>query len=378
MVTTVPDIALRRLHKQRLIGEPFRSVVDAVRWLGAVQSQDYAGAKWGLGQRTGGATDAELDRLFDQGAILRTHVMRPTWHFVLPEDIRWLLELTGPRVLRGLVARHRQLEIDEGVIARAKAAFIGALEGGRHRTRPELGEVLRAAGISPEGQRLPHLLSAAELDGLIASGPRKGKQLTYALLEERAPKARPRDRTEALAELTRRYFRSHGPAQLQDFVWWSGLTAADARNGIALAGAALDHELLEGKEYWSDAEAGEAAGAAGAAGAVGAAEAAGAGGLGHLLPNFDEYTVGYRDRAAVHPERPLDTAFFSFGSILSNVVTVGGRVRGAWLRRLQRGGVQVEIRLLDRLQPAEAAAVEQAALELGRFLERQVELTWVF
>jgi hypothetical protein len=366
MVTTVPEIALRRLYQQHLIGEPFRSAVDAVRWLGAVQSQDFAGAKWGLGQRTGRATDAELDRLFDEGAILRTHVMRPTWHFVLPEDIRWLLELTGPRVRRGLVARYRQLEIDEAVIAGAKAAFSAALEGGRHRTRPELGELLHAAGISPEGQRLPHLLSAAELDGLIASGPRKGKQFTYALLEERALKARTLDRTEALAELTRRYFRSHGPAQLQDFVWWSGLTAADARRGVALAGAALDHEVLEGKEYWSDAEAGEAT------------EAAQAGVVGHLLPNFDEYTVGYRDRAAVHPERPVDTAFFSFGSILSNVITVGGRVRGAWLRRLQGGGVQVEIRLLDRLHPAEAAAVEQAALELGHFLGRPVELAWVF
>jgi winged helix DNA-binding protein len=368
MVTTVPEIALRRLHQQRLIGEPFRSAVDAVRWLGAVQSQDYSGAKWGLGQRTGGATDAELDRLFDEGAILRTHVMRPTWHFVLPEDIRWLLELTGPRVRRGLVARYRQLEIDEAVIAGAKAAFTAALEGGRHRTRPELGEVLHAAGISPAGQRLPHLLSAAELDGLIASGPRQGKQFTYALLEERAPKAPTLDRTEALAELTRRYFRSHGPAQLQDFVWWSGLTAADARRGVALAGAALDHEVLEGKEYWSDAD----------AEAVEATAATQAGVIGHLLPNFDEYTVGYRDRAAVHPERPLDAAFFSFGSILSNIIIVGGRVRGAWLRRLQGGGVQVEIRLLDRLQPAEAAALEQAALELGRFLGRPVELTWVF
>src|SRR3979411_1781477 len=119
MVTTVPEIALRRLHQQRLIGEPFRSAVDAVRWLGAVQSQDYAGAKWGLGQRTGRATDAELDRLFDEGAILRTHVMRPTWHFVLPEDIRWIQELTSPTVLRGLAGRHRQLELDQDTVARA-------------------------------------------------------------------------------------------------------------------------------------------------------------------------------------------------------------------------------------------------------------------
>jgi hypothetical protein len=168
------------------------------------------------------------------------------------------------------------------------------------------------------------------------------------------------DRAEAVAELTRRYFRSHGPAQVQDFVWWSGLTAADARSGIALAGAALDHQVIEGKDYWFDAEAGPAREAAGAA---------------HLLPNFDEYIVAYRDRAAViHPDRPIEPALFSFGSILSNVVTVEGRVRGSWRRTVARGAARVEVRLLGRLAPAEAAAVEEAAGRLGRFLECPVEL----
>src|SRR5205807_5582397 len=171
------------LHSQRLTGEPFPSAVDAVRWLGAVQSQDYGGAKWALGQRAR-ATDAALDRLFDQGAVLRTHVLRPTWHFVLPEDIRWLLELTGPRVRLGLAARHRELEIDGEVSARAGTVLAAALAGGRHLTRGELGEALRAAGVPPDGQRLPHLLMLAELDGLIASGPRHGRQHTYALLDE--------------------------------------------------------------------------------------------------------------------------------------------------------------------------------------------------
>lgn len=332
-----------------------------MRWLGAVQSQDYAGAKWALGQRTRGATDVELDRLFDKGAILRTHVMRPTWHFVLPEDIRWMLDLTGPRVRGGVAARHRELEIDEAVETRAGAAFTAALSGGRQLTRPELSEVLRAAGIAPEGQRLPHLLLGAELNGLITSGPRHGKQYTYALLEERAPTARALDRIDAVAELTRRYFRSHGPAQVQDFVWWSGLTVADAREGIALAGAALAHQLIEGKDYWFDARAGPA-------GRV--AEDA------HLLSNFDEYTVGYRDRAAVHPDRLFDPAFFSFGSILSNVVIIGGRVRGAWRRKVTRRGVTIELRLLDGLKSREATALKAAGDRLSRFLERPVELAW--
>lgn len=363
MQPTLSAIAAARLHAQRLVGKTFASPVDAVRWMAAVQSQDYAGAKWALGQRCRGSTDAELDRLFDEGAILRTHVMRPTWHFVLPEDIRWLLKLTGPRIHRGLAARYRELEIDDRVAAGADKAFAAALSGGRHLTRTELGEVLRAARISPEGQRLPHLLARAELDALIVSGPRRGKQFTYALFEERVPKARARDRAEAGAELARRYFRSHGPAQVQDFVWWSGLTMAETRNGIAMAGAALQHKVIERKDYWFDPKAGPAADAAGVA---------------HLLPNFDEYTVGYRDRAAlVHADRPFETSLFSFGSVLSNVVTVGGRVRGAWRRTVARDSVRVEIRALDRFEPAESAAVEKACRRFGRFLERPVVLTWL-
>jgi hypothetical protein len=359
----VTDIAAQRLQSQRLTGEPFPSAVDAVSWLGAVQSQDYGGAKWALGQRTRGATDAELDRLCDEGAILRTHVLRPTWHFVLPEDIRWLLELTGPRVRLGLAGRYRRLEIDERVATRAKTAITTALAGGRHLTRPELSEVLSASGISPDGQRLPHLIMGAELDGLIASGSRQGKLATYALLDERAPKASGLDRAEAVAELTRRYFRSHGPAQIQDFVWWSGLTVADARSGIALAGATLEHRVIEGGDYWFDAAAGPPVNAAGVA---------------HLLPNFDEYTVAYRDRSAtVHGGAPFDPALFSFGSVLANVVTIGGRVRGAWRRLAARAGFRVEIRLLDRLDNAEEAAVEEVGRRLSRFHERTVELSWL-
>jgi hypothetical protein len=356
----VTDIAAGRLAAQRLTGAPFASAVDAVRWLGAVQSQDFGAAKWALGQRTDGATDAEVDRLFDRGDILRTHVLRPTWHFVVRDDIRWLLDLTGNRVRRALVARHRQLAIDAEVVARASAAFGEALSGGHHLTRSELGNVLCAAGIAPDGQRLPHLLMAAELDGLIASGPRHGKQFTYALLEERAPNARVVERSQALAELAHRYFTSHGPAQLQDFAWWSGLTIADARTGIALAEGGLVRQVVDTKAYWSSANAHRAG--------TGATVA-------HLLPNFDEFTVAYRDRSAlIAPDQPVDRAMFAFGSILSNVVIVNGRVRGAWGRTIVRGAVRIEVRQLDRLAPAEAGAVEQAGRRLAQFLGRPVDV----
>jgi hypothetical protein len=348
----------------RLVGARFETPVAAVRAFGAVQAQDFPAAKWGLAQRSRPTTDAAIDRLYDDGKILRTHVMRPTWHFVLPEDIRWLIGLTSSRLRDGLAGRRRQLEIDERLIVRANAAFVRALGGGRALTRRELGDVLSGAGISAAGQRLPHLLGHAELDGVLVSGPRRGKQHTWALLEERVPKAPSVDRPEALAELTRRYFRSHGPAQVGDFVWWSGLTTADARLGLELVGTGLEREVVEGKPYWFDPEA-----APPARGRVRT--------IAHLLPNFDEYTVGYRDRAAaLHPDRPFDPTLFSFGSILANVVVIGGLVRGSWRRLVGRDTVRVEVRLLDKLSAAERAAVEDAGRRLGLFLERPLQLVW--
>lgn len=355
-------IAARRLKAQWLIGERFRSPVDVVRWMGAVQSQDYAGGKWGLGLRSG-ATTAAIDLLFDGGAILRTHVLRPTWHFVVPEDIRWLLGLTGPRIRAGLAGRYRDLELDDRVVARALAAFAAALRDGRHLTRVELGEVLRAARISPAGQRLPHLIMCAELEGLIVSGPRRGKQFTYALLEERVPKARTMDRKEAAAELARRYFRSHGPAQIPDFTWWSGLTMADARMGIELAGDALAHEGFDGKDYWFGA---------------GTSRSSSVAGIAHLLPNFDEYTVGYRDRSAIiDAGRPLSLEILTLSSLLSSSVVFDGIVRGAWRRVPSKAGVRIEVRVMGRLTAGEVAAVETAGRRLGQHLAQPVDVVWM-
>ncbi len=353
-------LARRRLAAQRLVGTPLASPVDAVRWRGAVQAQDFTAAKWALGQRAAATTDSAVGRLYDEGALLRTHVLRPTWHFVLPEDAAWLVALTGPRVLAGMAGRHRQLELDGGTVDRAVDAIAAALAGGRHLVRGELAEALRAAGIDPDGQRLAHLLMCAELQGVIVSGPRHGRHHSYALLEERAPLSRRIDRSEALQELALRYFRSHGPAQLQDYVWWSGLAVRDARESIALAGAALGQESIEGAMYWFDPA---------------APVSRRAGPQAHLLPNFDEFTVAYRDRsAALHPDRPFEPALFSFGSILSNIVTIDGRVRGSWRRIEARASMRLTVQLLHPLQPAEEAALEQAADAYARFLERPVDL----
>ena len=342
-------------------------MVEAVGWFGAVQSQDYPAAKWAIGQRIGGAVDGDIDKAFDRGDILRTHVMRPTWHFVLPRDIRWIQELTSLRVMAGLAGRHRTLELDARTVARAADLFGEALAGGKFMTRTELGEVLTAAGVAIDGQRLPHLIASAEHANVITSGPRRGKQFTYALLADRARKARTLEREEALKHLTITYFRSHGPAQMKDFGWWSGLSIQEIRKGIHLADKELQHEEIDGNDHWSgadDAGRGRASGVA------------------HLLPNFDEYTVAYRDRSALlDPKVPFDAASFAYyrdaspmGGILSNVVTIGGRVRGAWSRVLAPGRVKVDVKSLAPLSSSEGAAVRRAAARFGRFLAARAEL----
>jgi Winged helix DNA-binding domain len=348
------DLATRRLHAQRLVGQPFASPVEAVRELGAVQSQDYGAARWALHLRTG-APAAEIDRLFDEGAILRTHVLRPTWHFLVPEVLDRLLQLTGPRIRAGLGSRHRNLELDLPTVKRAGAIFVEALADGRSLTRAELGAILAAEGIRPDGQRLPHLLLCAELDRLITSGPRRGRQFTWMSFEARARHRRPFDPEEAATTLALTYFRSHGPAQLQDFCWWSGLNPSEGRRAVRDAAAiGLAREVVDGKEHWF---------------APGAERAPRPHAGVHLLANYDEYLVAYRDRsAALDRDLDYDPAFFPFGSILGNVILVGGRVWGAW-RKTASG---VEPRVLRALSPDQRRALDAAAEAAGAYFSEAV------
>ncbi|MBA2457948.1 MAG: winged helix DNA-binding domain-containing protein, partial [Gemmatimonadales bacterium] len=223
------DLLRQRLYTQRLSGPPLERPEDVVRLLGAVQSQDYPGAKWSLGQRVRNGTDAAVDEAFSSGRILRTHILRPTWHFVAPDDIRWMLQLSAPRVQALNAHRYRQLELDQALLRRSAALFARALESGNHLTRTELAAVLSRGRIAAAGARLAHAVMHAELEGVICSGALRGKRHTYALLEERASLARILARDEAVAELTHRFFSGHGPATPAHCAWWSGLRAADVR-----------------------------------------------------------------------------------------------------------------------------------------------------
>lgn len=325
-----------------------------MRRLGAVQAQDYSAAKWGVAQRTRGATDAIVEQALTDGAIIRTHVLRPTWHFVAPEDLRWMLALTAPRV-RALMAYYdRKLELTDAVFRRSHAALTKALAGGTHLTRAEIGRVLQRAKIDTAGlQRLGHLMMRAELDAVICSGSRRGKQFTYALLEERVPPVKALRRDDALVELAMRYFSTRGPATAHDFSWWSGLTVTDAKAGIHAIEATLEQATVDGKQYWF-----AAAGQAPIARNLTA----------HLLPNYDEYFIGFKDRSAIGDAvlgAPVDDPNVVFAG---HVIVVNGQLVGGWKRTVTRSSVEVELNVVTPLRIVEQRAIAAAVRRYGQFL----------
>lgn len=344
----------RRLRNQHLIGPRRTGADDVVAWLGAVQAQEYAGAKWALGQRATRLTEADVDRAFDAGEILRTHVLRPTWHFVSPRDIRWLLALTAPRVHAVSAYYRRQVELDARLFTRAHRVIVRALETDPFLTRTEIGAALARARISATGPRLAHILMHAELEAIVCSGPRRGKQFTYALLDRRAPSSRTRNRDASLAELATRYFTSHGPATIKDYVWWSGLTVRDARDGIALAGRALESFEIDGHRCWAaptetrDRDASQTV---------------------HLLPIYDEFLVAYRDRHLLGSiERPVSGGEVRPVDEYGHYLVVGGRFAGTWRRAVANGVVEVVISPLGPLREMQRRAVDAAAAAYGTFI----------
>lgn len=278
-------------------------------------------SKWAIALRMAdGVSDADVEQAFNAGKILRTHVMRPTWHFVTPADIRWLLALTAPRVHAASRYMYRQLELDAAVFKRSDAVLIRALQAKHFLTRPALQTELARAGVKASGPRLGYIMMHAELEGLICSGPREGLQFTYALLDERAPAARTVNREAALEELSRRYFASRGPATAQDFASWSGLTLTDARAGLESLGLDFERETYAGRIH--------------------AYKPAGRGirsakGFAFLMPDYDEYVMSYKDRSALRTTKKLTLAY-------NRVIIADGQIVGSWQRSFAGGSVSIE------------------------------------
>jgi hypothetical protein len=349
------EILLRRLENQHLVGQRIGDPRQMVAHLGAVQSQDFPAALWALALRLESSTLEALYAAFNRGDILRTHVLRPTWHFVAPEDIRWMLALTGPRIRRAMTTGDRDLGMDPHWVRDGIDALARALEGGQALTRPELGRALVEAGIDWRNDLalLARLASAAELESVICSGPLKGAQHTYALLNERVAPARARERDEAVAELVCRYFTSHGPATLNDFAWWSGLTVGDARRGLSASGTRFTSQQVGGLTYWFDAH--------GAAGATRGADI-------WLLPNFDEFTVAYRSRDLFYPREIVYRPGPRYDAPFGNVIVVDGMVLGIWKRSVRKGQLSIEPEWFNPPTAEQQAACGEAIARYAAFM----------
>ena len=355
----VQGISHLRLLNQRISQPIFEKPVDVVDWLVAVQAQDYFAAKWSLGLRMQNATDSDLDRAFNDGSILRTHLLRPTWHFVTPTDIRWLLTLTAPQVHKISAYMFRKSELDEATFKRSNSVLAKALQGGKHLTRNELKDELRRAGIdSGNGTRMSYFMMHAELEGIICSGPRRGKQFTYALLDERVPPSNSMEREEALAKLTRRYFTSRGPATMQDFAKWSGLTVADAKVGLEAVQAGLEHEAIDGQTYWFS---------------VSSPSKNFKSPTAYLLSVYDEFVTSYKDRSAMAGEE-LTRLFNTMGNALQYIIVIDGQFVGTWKRTLKRDAVFIQLNPLIKLGKDENQAITKVARKYGDFLDLPVVL----
>ncbi|MGC4119911.1 MAG: winged helix DNA-binding domain-containing protein [Myxococcales bacterium] len=361
MVPPEKRLPARRLLSQRIASSAPSTPAQLVAHLLAVQAQAPNAARWAVGLRTG-TSEAQVQQALAEGAVLRTHAMRATWQLVCPADLRWIVALVAPRLLALAKRRFEELALPPRTLLRCWGVLEKALDESGELTRQEISERLARARLPATGTALAYVLVFAELDQRICSGADRGKQATYALLDRRAPGLRPPlPRDEALALLALRYFQSRGPATVADLAWWAGLTAADARAGLAGVRRQLVSTTVGGTEYWQDPESAEVD-------SLGDARA-------FLLPAFDEYLIAYQNRDAV-----LDPAYVkrvnAGGGLLSPCVVVAGRVVGLWRSELARGQACIRVDPFVPFSAKDRRAVELAAKRFGTFLGADVLTTF--
>ena len=339
------DVVQRRLTANRLAGARAATPREVVHSLLAVHSQDVHPSAWSIGQRTTGATEAGVERARASGQLLRTHVLRTTWHDVCAEDLRWLLRLTGPRVQLQTAGIRREQQLDADVLATARRALEPALAG-RALTRAEVGQVLTSAGLSLDSRALGHLLMHLELDAMLCSGPRRGRWQTCVLLDERVPPAPERDHEAAVAELVQRFLAGHGPATVHDLAWWSSLLVRDLRNALAALGSAVRCDHVDDLELWSTGDAPAPADWPGV----------------QLVQGYDEHLGAFpRSKHLSDPHRWTSARTRPYPA----VVLQDGMVAGSWARAVGTAGVTVQVSPAPGL---DRDGLERAARAYGAFL----------
>ncbi|MBS1790141.1 MAG: AlkZ family DNA glycosylase [Acidobacteria bacterium] len=353
------DIRQLRLQNQRIAESKFAEPGDVVAWLGAVQAQDFNGALWAVGLRMPeklNPTETLIEQAIAEKKIVRTWPMRRTLHFVAAADAHWMMDLLAARVAKQFLPRlKKDYELDQGVFARSQKTLIRALQGGKQLPRNAIYQVLESAKISTANGRGLHIVCQLSLTKLLCFGSREGKQPTFRLFEEWVPATKPKTTEEALAELARRYFTSHGPASLQDFLWWSGLTVAEAKAAVELAKPNLVQEIVGDQTYWFAPIGSVTKSVNGKSPST------------YLLPPYDEYTVAYKDRSAVlSPENAKQT--ISGNGIFSPIIVINGQVVGIWKRELKNGTVTVSPTFFTKLNKARTGELASAAVRYGNFL----------
>ncbi|HVE60004.1 MAG TPA: winged helix DNA-binding domain-containing protein [Pyrinomonadaceae bacterium] len=352
------DIAKIRLFNQQITATKFTKPEEIVAWFGAMQAQDYPSAKWAIGLRIPDAAEEKIEKAIEDGKILRTHLMRPTWHFAAGQDIRWLIALSAPQLRSTSAAPFRQFGLDAEICKRSNDLIIKALEGGNHLTRSEIMTELKDAGIDSDNYRASYLMFNAEIDGLVCNGVKRGKLQTYALLDERVPKTAAISRDEAIAELTRRYFTSHAPATLKDFIWWSGLPTGDARKGLEMNKSNLVSEEIEGQTYYLPDSF-----------SIPTDEPDSL----HLLPAFDEFMVAYKDRSAsLEPTRAKEG--ITGNGIFKPIIVVDGKIRGVWKRSYKKDSLVIEKILFGELNDSETQIFRSKAQKYGDYEGKNVQI----
>ncbi len=350
---TPKDISTTRLIRQQIARQSFKKPEQVVSWMGAIQAQDYPGGVWGVGLRTSGSTITDVEKAIATGKIVRTWPMRGTLHFVAAQDVAWMIDLSAPKILPSSVARWQYLHLTDEIVSKARKVTIKALEGGKRLTRKEFYGVLEKNGIDPGGSRGLHLIGRMALEKVICMGPHQGKQATVVLFDEWIPTSTKFTREESLAEFAKRYFTSHGPATLEDFVWWAGLRITDARRGIELNGTRLHKEIIGEKTYYltGDMELSK----------IASPDV-------HILPPFDEYLVAYKDRSAAIDLIHTPKVFRSANGVFSPVVVIDGKVEGIWKRVVQKNSVICKPEMFLSLKGVQEKALTTAIDRYHTFL----------
>jgi hypothetical protein len=349
------QISILRLINQQIIASKCKTVQDVVTWMGAEQAQDYYMVKWAIGQRLPGSTEYDIDRAIDTGDILRTHLMRPTWHFVSPNDIHWLMKLTAPKIKSSMKSRDRELELTENMYSRCNSIIEKAISQFGHLTRDELVQILNVSKIKTDKNRASHIFMRAELEGVICSGKSKGKKQTFALLSERAPDSKNLHKDEALAQLAQRYFMSHGPATLQDFSWWSGLSLKDATHALDLVRSLFVSETIQGQVYWF------------ASNIISVPDECNV----FVLPAYDEFIISYKDRTATLAT-DLSLKAVSNNGIFRPVILIDGQVAGIWQRTIKSEQVLIETEFFYPVGNIIRSKMEEAFTSYASFIDKKL------